>query len=147
VTPCLAVSDAAAAIAWYKKAFDARELMRMPAPDGRIMHAELLIGGSRVMLSDVVRGSELRDPQTLGGTTANLHVYHRAVDRLWQQAVAAGAQVTMPLDDRLWGDRYGRLVDPFGHSWALAYKAKVGRGAMERRRRAFLEMFAAGGRV
>ena len=114
VTPYLAVSDAAAAIDWYKRAFGAKELTRMPGPGGKIMHAEVMIGDSRVMLSDVFRGGDTGAPQTLGGTTSSMHIYHRNVDKLWRQAVAAGASVTMPLEDQFWGDRYGKLKDPSG---------------------------------
>jgi PhnB protein len=134
VTPYLAVSDAAGAIDWYKKAFGAKELSRMPGPGGKIMHAEIMIGDSRVMLSDVFPGSDVNHPHGLGGTTSNMHIYHRDVDRLWQQAVAAGAKVTMPLENQFWGDRYGRVTDPFGHSWALSYKAKMTKAEMERKR-------------
>jgi PhnB protein len=144
VTPYLAVSDAAAAIDWYKRAFGARELSRMPAPDGKVMHAEILIGDSRVMLSDVFPGSDVQHPRAVGTTTTNLHVYHRNVDRLWQQAIAAGATVTMPLDDQFWGDRYGKLTDPFGHSWALAFKAKMTKEERERKQREAMAMFGAG---
>lgn len=143
VTPYLAVSDAAQAIEWYRKAFGARELTRMPAPGGKLMHAELMIGDSRVMLSDVFPGSDLQPPSALGGTTANLHIYHKDVNRLWQQAVAAGARVVMPLDDQFWGDRYGKLTDPFGHSWALSFKAKMTKGEMERKRQQVMTAFAA----
>jgi PhnB protein len=146
VTPYLAVSDAAAAIDWYKRAFGARELSRMPAPDGKVMHAEIMIGDSRVMLSDVFPGSDVQHPRAVGTTTTNLHVYHRNVDRLWQQAIAAGATVTMPLDDQFWGDRYGKLTDPFGHSWALSFKAKMTKEERERKQREAMAMFGAGAR-
>jgi PhnB protein len=146
VTPYLAVSDAAAAIDWYKRAFGARELSRMPTPDGKVMHAEILIGDSRVMLSDVFPGSDVQHPRAVGTTTINLHVYHRNVDRLWRQAIAAGATVTMPLDDQFWGDRYGKLTDPFGHSWALSFKAKMTKEERERKQREAMAMFGAGAR-
>jgi len=144
VTPYLAVSDAAQAIDWYKKAFGARELSRMPAPGGKLMHAEVMIGDSRVMLSDVFPGSDVRDPSAVGGTTANMHIYSKDVNKLWQQAVATGARVTMPLEDQFWGDRYGKLTDPFGHSWALSFRAKMTKEEMERKRQQAMEMFAAG---
>jgi PhnB protein len=144
VTPYLAVSDAAAAIEWYKKAFGARELTRMAAPNGQVMHAEIMIGDSRVMLSDVFPGSDTRDPQSVGGTTTNMHIYHKDVNRLWQQALASGAQVSMPLDDQFWGDRYGKLRDPFGHNWALSYRAKMTKEEMERKRQQAMEAFGGG---
>ncbi len=144
VTPYLAVSDAAGAIDWYKKAFGAKELTRMPAPGGKVMHAELMIGDSRVMLSDVFPGTDVNHPHGLGGTTSNMHIYHRDVDKLWQQAVAAGAHVTMPLADQFWGDRYGKLTDPFGHSWALSFRAKMTKQEMERKRQQAMQSFADG---
>jgi PhnB protein len=144
VTPYLAVSDATAAIDWYKRAFGAKELTRMPGPGGKIMHAEVMIGDSRVMLSDVFPGSDTGEPQTLGGTTSNMHIYHRDVDKLWRQAVAAGARVTMPLEDQFWGDRYGKLKDPFGHNWALSFKAKMTKEEMERKRQQAMAAMAGG---
>jgi uncharacterized glyoxalase superfamily protein PhnB len=144
VTPYLAVSDAAAAIDWYKKAFGARELTRMPAPGGRVMHAEVMIGDSRVMLSDVFPGSDVQDPRAIGATTANLHVYHKNVNKLWERALAAGARVTMPLENQFWGARYGKLTDPFGHSWALSYKAKMTKEEMARKQQEVMAAFGAG---
>ncbi|MGQ0572424.1 MAG: VOC family protein [Armatimonadota bacterium] len=144
VTPYLAVSDAAQAIDWYKKAFGARELSRMPAPGGKLMHAEVMIGDSRVMLSDVFPGSDVQDPSAVGGTTSNMHIYSKDVNKLWQQAVAAGARVTMPLEDQFWGDRYGKLTDPFGHSWALSFRARMTKEEKERKQQQAMEMFAAG---
>jgi PhnB protein len=144
VTPYLAIADAAAAIDWYKKAFGARELTRMPGPGGKLMHAEIMIGDSRVMLSDVFPGSDTKDPQALGGTGTYLHIVQRNIDRLWQRAVDAGARVTMPLADQFWGDRYGKLMDPFGHAWGLSYKAKMTKEEMERKRQEAMAAFAGG---
>jgi uncharacterized glyoxalase superfamily protein PhnB len=144
VTPYLAVSDATAAIDWYKKVFGARELTRMPAPGGKLMHAELMIGDSRVMLSDVFPGSDVQHPSAIGGTTSNMHIYHKNIDKLWQQAVAAGARVTMPLDDQFWGERYGKLTDPFGHSWGLSFKTKMTKEEIERKRQQAMAAFAGG---
>ena len=144
VTPYLAVGDAIAAIDWYKKAFGARELSRMPAPGGKLMHAELMIGDSRVMLSDVFPGGDMKEPQSLGGTSTYLHIIQRNIDRLWQRAVAAGAHVTMPLADQFWGDRYGKLQDPYGHSWGLSYKAKMTKQQMEQKRQEAMAAFSAG---
>jgi uncharacterized glyoxalase superfamily protein PhnB len=144
VTPYLALADASAAIEWYKKAFGARELSRMPGPAGKLMHAEIQIGDSRVMLSDVFPGSDSKEPQELGGTSTYLHIIQRNIDRLWQRAVAAGARVTMPLADQFWGDRYGKLQDPFGHSWGLSYKAKMTKQEMERKRQEAMGAFSSG---
>jgi uncharacterized glyoxalase superfamily protein PhnB len=135
VTPYLALSDAGAAIDWYKKAFGARELSRMPGPGGKLMHAEIMIGDSRVMLSDVFPYSDSKDPKTLGGSSTYLHIVQRNIDRLWQRAVSAGARVTMPLENQFWGDRYGKLEDPFGHSWGLSYKAKMTKQEKEQKQR------------
>ncbi len=121
VTPGLSVRGAAEAIAFYKKAFGAQEKLRMPTPDGqRIMHAELKIGDSIVFVGDEVPDMGCRSPQSLGGSTAALHLYVRDVDAAFKRAVEAGAQVRMPVSDMFWGDRYGRVADPFGHEWGLA---------------------------
>ncbi len=120
VTPYLAVNDAARAIDFYKRAFGAQERGRMEGPPGKIGHAELKIGDSIIMLSDEFPGAGCRAPQSLGGTTVNLFIYVKDVDAAFNQAVSAGAKVEMPVADQFWGDRYGKLTDPFGHSWALA---------------------------
>jgi PhnB protein len=144
VTPYLAIGDASAAIDWYKKAFGARELSRMPGPAGKLMHAEIMIGDSRVMLSDVFPGGDTKEPRELGGNSTYLHIIQRNIDRLWQRAVAAGARVTMPLENQFWGDRYGKLQDPFGHSWGLSYKAKMSKQEMEQKQREAMSAFSAG---
>ena len=120
VTPFLAVDDASAAIEFYKRAFGARERARMPGPDGMIAHAELEIGDSLIMLSDPFPHSQTKPPKELGGTTGGVFLYVEDVDAAFQQATEAGATVTMPLEDMFWGDRFGTLTDPFGHSWSLA---------------------------
>ena len=93
--------------------------MRMNGPDGKIGHAELRIGDSVIMLADEMPGGT-RSPQSLGGTTGGVFLYVDAVDKVFNQAVSAGAKVDMPLENMFWGDRYGRLTDPFGHSWSVA---------------------------
>lgn len=121
VTPYLTVKGAADAIDFYKRAFGATELMRMPGPGGKLMHAEIKVGNSIVMLNDEVPemgGS--RSPQSLGGTTGSLFVYVPDVDQVFRTAIAAGARVEMPLTNMFWGDRFGKVVDPFGHVWGLA---------------------------
>ncbi len=120
VTPSLALDDATAAIEFYKQAFGATERMRMAAPDGRIGHAELEIGDSLVMLSDTFEQSSVRSPRELGGTTSSVFLYVEDVDAVVERAVEAGATVTMPVEDMFWGDRFGSIQDPFGHSWAIA---------------------------
>ncbi|MDQ3866036.1 MAG: VOC family protein [Actinomycetota bacterium] len=120
VTPSLALDDATAAIEFYKQAFGATERMRMAAPDGRVGHAELEIGDSLVMLSDTFEQSSVRSPRELGGTTSSVFLYVEDVDAVVERAVEAGATVTMPVEDMFWGDRFGSIQDPFGHSWAIA---------------------------
>lgn len=121
LTPHLVVRDAAEAIAFYKRAFNAEEFSRMPGPDGcSIMHADLRIGSSHVFLCDEFPEMGAKSPQTLGGTPVTLHMYVEDVDTIFRQAVAAGAQVVMPLRDQFWGDRYGVLSDPYGHAWSIA---------------------------
>jgi PhnB protein len=120
VTPYLVQSDAAAAIEFYKKAFGATEVMRMQAPGGKIGHAELKIGDSMIMMADEFPGSASRSPKSMGGTCAGVFLYVTDVDAMFQKAVDAGAKVEMPLANQFWGDRYGKLTDPFGHSWSMA---------------------------
>lgn len=118
VTPYLVVRGAADAIAFYKKAFDATELLRLPLPGGKIAHAEVKIGDSPVMLAD--ESDEYRGPQPGGGAPVSLMVYVTDVDRVFAQALAAGAKAMRPVADQFYGDRLGTLVDPFGHVWSLA---------------------------
>lgn len=144
VTPFLVLSDAAKAIEWYKDAFGAKELARMPAPGGKIMHAEILIGDSRVMLSDVFPGGEHQPPDKLEATPSGLHIYHKDMDEIFEHAVEHGATVTMPIDDQFWGDRYGKLRDPFGHSWSFGFKSKAPKAELEKKREEAMAQFAAG---
>jgi PhnB protein len=145
ITPHLVIRDAAKAINFYKKVFGAREINRMAMPNGKIMHAELQIGDSMLHLADEFPEAGSRAPQSLGGTPVVFNVYIEDVDKLWEKAVAAGAKVNMPLDDQFWGDRYGQLVDPFGHAWGLAtHKEDVAPDEMERRVREAMAKFAAG---
>ena len=119
-TPYLAVDDAAEAIEYYKKAFGAKERGRMETPDGRIGHAEIEIGDSVVMLSDPFPQATTRTPKELGGTSASVFMYVEDVDAVVKQAVGAGATVTMEVADQFWGDRFGKLEDPYGNQWGLA---------------------------
>jgi PhnB protein len=119
VTPYLTVTDSARAIDFYKRAFGAEELYRVDGPNGKVAHAEIKIGDSIIMLSDEMPGWS-RSPQSLGGTAVNIFLYVKDVDGVFNRAVAAGAKVAMPLSDMFWGDRYGQVTDPFGHSWSLA---------------------------
>jgi PhnB protein len=120
VTPYLAVDDAAEAIEYYKRAFGAKERVRMDTPDGKIGHAELEIGDSLVMLSDPTPQASTKPPKELGGTSASVFLYVEDVDAVVKQAVDAGATITMEVADQFWGDRFGTVSDPFGHLWAIA---------------------------
>ena len=122
VTPYMVVSSAERAIAFYKKAFGADELFRMPSPDGkRVMHAELRVMGSPVMLSDEFpEYSANKGPDMIGSTTVSLHLYVSDANAAFDRAVKAGCTVLMPPADMFWGDRFGKLRDPFGHEWSVA---------------------------
>ena len=120
VTPYLIIDGAARALEFYREAFGATELMRMPGPNGRVMHAEMQIGDSRVMLADEFPDMGYRGPQAYGGTSVTLLLYVENVDAVFQQAVAAGAKVLRPLENQFYGDRSGTVGDPFGHIWSLA---------------------------
>jgi uncharacterized glyoxalase superfamily protein PhnB len=124
ITPNIAVNDAARALDFYQKAFGAEEVMRMPGPGGKIMHAEVRIGDSRLMLADEMPEMGSKGPKAYGGTPVSFYVYVSNVDAAWKRAVGAGAKVLMPLEDMFWGDRTGRLEDPFGHIWVLAQHVK-----------------------
>jgi PhnB protein len=120
VTPYLVVNDAARAIDFYKRAFGAQEKMRMDGPGGKIGHAELKIGDSIIMLSDEMPGSGMRSPRSPGGTAAGVFLYVENVDSIFKQAVSAGAKADAQPSDMFWGDRFGKLTDPFGHQWSVA---------------------------
>jgi PhnB protein len=120
VTPYLTLDDAARAIEFYKKAFGAVELMRMPAPGGRIGHAEIKIGDSPIMLADENPEMGNRSPRKLGGSPISLMVYVKDVDAQVAQAVAAGGKLVRPVADQFYGDRTGGIEDPFGYHWYLA---------------------------
>ena len=124
VTPSLMVAGAAKAIDFYKKAFGAEEVSRFPGPDGKIMHAEIRIGDSTIMLGDEMPDHGARGPKAYGGTSVAFFVYRENVDAEWKRAISAGAKEVMPLIDQFWGDRAGCLEDPFGHKWWLAQHIK-----------------------
>jgi len=137
VTPYLIVDDAEGAIAFYAKAFGATEKMRLPM-GGKIGHAEIIIGDSHVMLSDEWPDRDVLGPKTRGGATSSLMIYVPDVDNAFKRAVAAGATVTMAVEDQFWGDRMGSLVDPYGHKWMLATHVEdVDDAEMKRRMDAF----------
>ena len=134
ITPQITVRDAAKAIDFYKRAFGAGEVMRMAAPDGKVMHAELKVGDSIFFLGDELPDMGARSPQSLGGVTGSLHIYVRNVDAAFKRAVDAGAEATMPVADMFWGDRYGKVKDPFGHEWGLATHKEDLTPAQQRKR-------------
>ena len=142
-TPYLVVSDASRALDFYKKAFGATETVRMAGPGGKIGHAEFRIGDSMLMLSDEMPGT--RSPQTLGGSPVSVFLYVPDVDAVFNQAISSGAKADMPPQDMFWGDRFGKLTDPFGHSWALATHIEdVAPEEMKKRADAFAAHMAQG---
>ncbi|MGB7948259.1 MAG: VOC family protein [Candidatus Binatia bacterium] len=120
VTPYLSVQGAADAIGFYKKAFGAKEVMRMPGPGGTIGHAEIQVADSRIMLADEFPEMNFRSPRSVGGTPVNLHLYVPDVDKVVKKALAAGAKSLRPVADQFYGDRGGTVEDPFGHVWHIA---------------------------
>jgi PhnB protein len=137
VTPYLIVDGAARAIDFYTRAFGARELFRMGAPGDKVGHAELQIGDSRIMLADEFPEMGARSPKSIGGTPVSLLLYVTDVDAVVPRAVAAGAKVVQPIQDKFYGDRSGNIEDPFGHKWTIAtHKEDVSPEELERRARA-----------
>ena len=124
ITPAIVVRDAAKAIAFYKEAFGAEELNRMLGPDGSIMHAEIKIGDSLIMLGEENEQWGSKSPLSLGGVHGSLHIYVEDADKAYDRALKAGATSRYPLEDAFWGDRYGKVTDPFGHEWGLATRVK-----------------------
>lgn len=120
VTPYLFISGADAAIAFYIEAFGAEEVMRLPSPDGLVMHAEIRVGDSHIMLADAMEDAGVHSPDTLGGVASSLMLYVDDVDAVYQRAVDAGATEMRPVEDQFWGDRMGTVIDPFGHQWSIA---------------------------
>jgi PhnB protein len=134
ITPYLVIKGAAAAIDFYKKAFGAVEVMRMPQPDGRVGHAELKFGDSHLMLADEFPEMNVVGPQTLGNSSVGLMFYVEDVDAVFNRALSLGAKVEKPLADQFYGDRNGTLIDPFGHKWTLGtHKEDVSPEEMKRR--------------
>jgi PhnB protein len=124
ITPALIVKDGNAAIEFYKKGFGAEERHRMKSPDGRIGHAELKIGDSIVMLTDEFPEMKCLSPKSIGGSAVSMYVYVEDVDDTFNKTVSAGAKVLDPVKDQFWGDRHGRIEDPFGHLWSIATHKK-----------------------
>jgi PhnB protein len=124
VTPYLSVRGAARAIEFYKKAFGAKEIMRMPGPGGKLGHAELEIGDSRVMLSDEYAPMDFLSPQARGGSSVHIHLYVGDAETTVARAAAMGAKIVRPVEDQFYGDRSGSIEDPFGHLWHVATHVK-----------------------
>jgi len=144
VTPVLTLDNAAQAIEWYKKALGATERSRAVGPDGKIMHAEIEIGDSRIMVHDAMMGS--KGPKATGGSPASLWIYVDDCDALFNRAVSAGAQV-LPgmgqMQDQFWGDRSGSIVDPHGYNWTIAtHKEEVSPEEMKQRQAEWVKQFA-----
>lgn len=151
VTPQLTLDNAVQAIEWYKKALGAEEVSRAVGPDGKIMHAEIRIGDSRIMLNDAMMGG--KGPKAIGGSPASLWLYVEDCDSLFNRAVAAGGQIAPGgmgnMQDQFWGDRSGTIVDPHGYTWTIAsHKEDLTPEEMKQRQDAFMKQFAAqaGGR-
>ena len=146
VTPSLIVRGGAEAIAFYEKAFDAKVRRRMEMPDGKIMHAELTFGDSSVMLGEESPDWGTLSPLTLGGSPCTLQLYVKDADAVFARAQEAGAEVVFPLMDQFWGDRMGKLKDPFGHLWSVATRLEeVPEAEMDARGEAWAKEMAAGG--
>ncbi len=144
VTPYLVIDGASKAIEFYKRAFGAKEVNRSPMPDGSIMHAAIRIGDSIIMMSDEFPGGDSKSPTSAGSTTVNLHINSKDVDKLWNQALNAGAKPTLPLENQFWGERYGKLQDPFGHIWSVSMPVKMSEKEKEAKRQAAFAMMGAG---
>jgi len=145
-TPYLIIRGAADAIEFYKKAFGASELMRMPAPGGTIGHAEIKIGDSPIMLADEHPEMGYKGPQSLGGSPVSLMIYVDDVDTVFDRAVAAGASVKEAVSDKFYGDRIGTLTDPFGHVWHVAtHKEDISMEEMGKRAQAASDAASGGG--
>ena len=143
VTPSITCRDAAAAIEFYKRAFGARETVRMASPDGKVSHAEIKIGDSLIFVSDEFPGMSAA-PSTSTPPSFYLFLYVNDVDSVFNDAIGAGAHSEMPVQDMFWGDRYGKLLDPFGHHWGLATHVEdVAPEEMERRGAEFMKKAAA----
>lgn len=124
VTPSIIVRRAADAIEFYKRAFGAEEVSRMAGPDGSVMHAELRFGDSMVMLGEENEQWGTKSPLSTNGLPGSLHLYVDDADAVYAKALEAGATVRYPLEDAFWGDRYGKVADPFGHEWGIATHVK-----------------------
>jgi PhnB protein len=141
LTIVLTLDDCAAAMDWYKKGLGAEEVMRSKGPDGKIMHAEMQVGDSRLMMHDAMMGG--KGPKEMGGSPSSLWIYTEDCDALFNRAVSAGAEVRMPMADQFWGDRCGTITDPAGYSWSIATHIEdLTAEEMEQRAAEFFKQFA-----
>ncbi len=124
VTPAIIVRGAAQAIDFYQRAFGAQEVARLDGPDGTIMHAEIRIGDSIVMLGDENSEWGTKSPKSTNGSPSSLHIYVDDADAVFERALRAGATARYPLENTFWGDRYGKVTDPFGHEWGIATRVR-----------------------
>ena len=146
VTPSLTLDDASAAIDFYKRVFGATELYRLPGPGGKVMHAELKIGNSHIMLSDEFPDCGALSPKTIGGCPSSLLIYVEDVDAAFAQAIKAGATEKQPLTNQVWGDRIGSLMDPYGFRWSIAtHIEEVSPEEIQRRFSEWMEKEGGGG--
>jgi PhnB protein len=143
VTPALTVKNGAEAIEFYKRALGAKELMRFAGPDGKLMHAEIEIGNSKIMLGEEMPEQGCRAPASVGAASSSLYLYVEDVDKSFRRAVEAGAKAMMPPTDMFWGDRFGQIEDPSGHRWGLAtHKEDPSPEEMARRQKEFFAQMA-----
>lgn len=146
VTPHLTVSDGNRAIDFYTRAFGVKTLARMPGPGGMLVHGAIKVGNSVIMLAGEMPGGPNKSPTSLGGSPVTISLYVNDVDAVYNQAVSAGAKATMPVAGQFWGDRYGKIEDPFGHIWAIAtHTEDVTPGEMAKRAEAFFRQAGQGG--
>jgi PhnB protein len=145
VTPALTVKNGADAIEFYKRALGAKELMRFAGPDGTLMHAEIEIGDSKIMLGEEMPEQGCRAPGSVGAVSGSLYLYVEDVDKSFRRAVEAGAKALMPPTDMFWGDRFGQVEDPSGHRWSLAtHKEDPSPEEMARRQKEFMAQMSQG---
>ena len=146
-TPHITVKDANKAIDYYKKAFGAQVIVNMPGPGGKgVMHAEIKIGDSIIMLGEEMPGMAQKSPQSLGGVTSSLYLYVDDADSVYNKAVSSGGAARGPMQDMFWGDRVGRVADPFGQEWSIAtHKEDLSADEMKKRGQAFMQKMSASG--
>jgi uncharacterized glyoxalase superfamily protein PhnB len=140
IKPHLVITGGAKAVEWYQKALSAKLLTMTPMPDGRLMHAELAFGDATIMVADSFPERGQQSPKELGGTPVVISLQVPDCDKIWKQAIEAGATVRFPINDMFWGDRYGQIVDPFGHVWGIStHKEDVSPAELDQRAKAAMK--------